>query len=60
MAATRVWVFLPVLVAGAATVAQDEASCVALGMPKEAILRGAATDVVALDHLAPTLLRHAT
>jgi two-component system chemotaxis response regulator CheB len=40
--------------AGAATVAQDEASCVVFGMPKEAIKLGAAKRVLPLDqmHLA--------
>ncbi|WP_284616815.1 protein-glutamate methylesterase/protein-glutamine glutaminase [Aquabacterium humicola] len=35
--------------AGARTVAQDEASCVVFGMPREAIRRGAAERCVALD-----------
>jgi two-component system chemotaxis response regulator CheB len=43
--------------AGARTIAQDEASCVVFGMPREAILAGAAEHVCALDHVAPTLLR---
>jgi two-component system, chemotaxis family, protein-glutamate methylesterase/glutaminase len=43
--------------AGAATLAQDEASCVVFGMPKEAIQRGAAEDVVPLDQMASMLLR---
>ena len=43
--------------AGAATLAQDEASCVVFGMPKEAIERGAADDVVPLDQMASALLR---
>jgi two-component system chemotaxis response regulator CheB len=34
--------------AGATTVAQDEASCVVFGMPKEAIRRGAVDSVVPL------------
>lgn len=33
---------------GARTIAQDEASCVVFGMPKEAIKRGAADQIVAL------------
>jgi two-component system chemotaxis response regulator CheB len=37
--------------AGAATVAQDEASCVVFGMPKEAIARGAADRILPLDRL---------
>lgn len=45
--------------AGAATLAQDEASSVVFGMPREAILRGAAQEVVPLDRMAPAILRHA-
>jgi two-component system chemotaxis response regulator CheB len=37
--------------AGAVTFAQDEASCVVFGMPKEAIKLGAADDVLPLDDL---------
>jgi two-component system chemotaxis response regulator CheB len=44
--------------AGAATVAQDEASCVVFGMPKEAIARGAAGRVLPLDRL-PGAIVHA-
>lgn len=36
---------------GAKTVAQDEASCVVFGMPKEAIRMGAAADVYPLYQL---------
>jgi two-component system chemotaxis response regulator CheB len=36
---------------GAATRAQDEESCVVFGMPKEAIGRGAAEKVVALNQI---------
>src|SRR6185295_12302202 len=43
--------------AGAATLAQDEASSVVFGMPKEAIERGAVDEVVSLDQVAPALLR---
>ncbi|MEW5727691.1 MAG: chemotaxis response regulator protein-glutamate methylesterase [Pseudomonadota bacterium] len=43
--------------AGAATVAQDEASCVVFGMPKEAIALGAAERVVPLDHLAAEIMQ---
>ncbi|RKP56585.1 protein-glutamate methylesterase/protein-glutamine glutaminase [Pararobbsia silviterrae] len=38
--------------AGAQTVAQNEESCVVFGMPKEAIKRGAAQRIVALDDIA--------
>lgn len=38
--------------AGAHTVAQDEASCVVFGMPKEAIKRGAAQQVLPLASMA--------
>jgi two-component system chemotaxis response regulator CheB len=41
--------------AGAATIAQDEATSVVFGMPKEAILRGAAQDVVPLGRIAAAL-----
>ena len=40
---------------GAHTVAQDEASCVVFGMPKEAIRLGAAQTIEPLDRL-PTLI----
>jgi len=43
--------------AGARTVAQDEASCVVFGMPKEAIALGAAEEVVPLDRMPQALLR---
>jgi two-component system chemotaxis response regulator CheB len=42
---------------GAATVAQDEASCVVFGMPKEAIALGAADKVLPLDRLAAEIVR---
>jgi len=42
--------------AGARTLAQDEASCVVFGMPKEAIARGAAQRVVPLDGMAAAIL----
>jgi two-component system chemotaxis response regulator CheB len=45
--------------AGAHTVAQDEASCVVYGMPKEAIERGGAEKIVSLDDVARTLLAYA-
>ena len=41
--------------AGARTAAQDEASCVVFGMPREAIRLGAADDVVALGDVAAWL-----
>ncbi len=43
--------------AGAVTVAQDEASCVVFGMPKEAIARGAADKIIPLDLLAAEITR---
>jgi two-component system chemotaxis response regulator CheB len=42
--------------AGAATIAQDEASCVVFGMPREAIARGAVDVVVNLEQLANAAL----
>src|SRR5581483_4552442 len=45
--------------AGARTIAQDEASCVVFGMPKEAIARGAADEVMPITRVAPALLRMA-
>ncbi len=42
--------------AGAHTVAQDEASCVVYGMPKEAVRRGAVERSVPLDGIARELL----
>jgi two-component system chemotaxis response regulator CheB len=41
--------------AGATTVAQDEASCVVFGMPKEAIRRGAAERVMPLSRMTPLI-----
>ena len=43
--------------AGARTVAQDEASCVVFGMPKEAIKLGAADAIVPLDQVGNEILR---
>ncbi len=45
--------------AGALTVAQDEASCVVYGMPKEAVKRGAARKIIGLDSIAGEILRSA-
>jgi two-component system chemotaxis response regulator CheB len=42
--------------AGAYTLAQDEASCVVFGMPKEAIERGAVDRVVNLSRIAAAIL----
>ena len=42
--------------AGAATLAQDEASCVVYGMPREAVALGAAAEVLPLEEIAPRLL----
>ncbi len=46
--------------AGAYTIAQDEASCVVFGMPKEAIKLGAVEVVRPLDAIAATVLTHVT
>ena len=43
--------------AGARTVAQDEASCVVFGMPREAIALGAAEKVLPLDQIAYHILQ---
>lgn len=41
--------------AGAHTIAQDEASCIVFGMPREAIEAVAAIEVLALDRIGPAL-----
>jgi two-component system chemotaxis response regulator CheB len=45
--------------AGAATIAQDERSCVVFGMPKEAIERHAVDDVLPLSRIAAAILHKA-
>ncbi|ROT45114.1 chemotaxis response regulator protein-glutamate methylesterase [Pusillimonas sp. NJUB218] len=45
--------------AGAATFAQDEASCVVFGMPREALLIGAADEAVPLQNISEKLLSSA-
>jgi two-component system chemotaxis response regulator CheB len=45
--------------AGARTIAQDEATCVVFGMPKEAIVLGAAEAVLPLGRIAPMTLEMA-
>jgi two-component system chemotaxis response regulator CheB len=42
--------------AGALTIAQNEATCIVFGMPREAIRRGAARLVTPLEAIAPTLM----
>jgi two-component system chemotaxis response regulator CheB len=44
--------------AGAYTVAQDEASCVVFGMPKEAIRLGGADKVVPLSDIPRSLMNY--
>lgn len=44
--------------AGAFTIAQDEASCVVFGMPKEAIKAGAVDTVLPLHDIAGAILSH--
>jgi two-component system chemotaxis response regulator CheB len=43
--------------AGGTTLAQDEASCVVFGMPRQAILRGAAHYVLPPDEISRSLIR---
>jgi two-component system chemotaxis response regulator CheB len=45
--------------AGAQTIAQDEATCVVYGMPKEAVLAGGVDRVVPLDSCAPVAVHAA-
>jgi two-component system chemotaxis response regulator CheB len=42
--------------AGARTIAQDEASCVVFGMPREAIVRGAADHILPLSRIPSAIL----
>ncbi len=42
---------------GAATMAQNEASCVVFGMPKEAIARNATQEVVSLQSIPDWILK---
>jgi two-component system chemotaxis response regulator CheB len=46
--------------AGATTVAQDEASRVVFGMPREAIRMGAAQKILPLDQMAGCIERYAS
>ena len=46
--------------AGAATIAQDEKSCVVFGMPREAIEAGAAQHVMPLDKIADAIVKFAS
>jgi len=46
--------------AGSYNYVQDEASCVVFGMPREAILHGAADEVLPLTAIAPALLARLT
>jgi two-component system chemotaxis response regulator CheB len=43
---------------GAHTIAQDEESCVVYGMPKAAVQRGAACEVLSLGQIADSLMAH--
>lgn len=45
--------------AGARTVAQDEATCVVYGMPKEAVKRGAVEKIIPLQAIAREILQQA-
>ena len=44
--------------AGSYTIAQDEASCVVFGMPKEAISAGGVSEVLPLQNIARRALEH--
>ena len=46
--------------AGAYNFAQDEATCVVFGMPKEAIAVGAVDEIVPLHDMAKRVLMHLT
>jgi len=43
--------------AGAVTIAQDEATCIVFGMPKEAIKLGGVDKVLALEDIPPAVIR---
>ena len=43
---------------GARTLAEDEATCVVFGMPKEAIRLGAAGEVVPITRMTQAILSH--
>jgi two-component system chemotaxis response regulator CheB len=43
--------------AGAVTIAQDEATCIVFGMPKEAIKLGGVDKVLALEDITPAVIR---
>lgn len=43
--------------AGGLTIAQDEKTCVVFGMPREAIQKGSATEVLPLPDIAPFVLK---
>ncbi len=43
---------------GATTIAQDEASCVVFGMPREAIRRGGVDHIVSLDTIPEAILQY--
>jgi two-component system chemotaxis response regulator CheB len=45
-------------VAGGLTFAQGPATSVVFGMPREALERGAATEALELEEIAPRLVRH--
>jgi two-component system chemotaxis response regulator CheB len=49
---------LEMKLAKAFTIAQDEASCVVFGMPREAIIRGAAEEILALSKIPSAILRN--
>ena len=50
---------LEMKIASARTIAQNEDSCVVFGMPKEAIERGAADKILALDRIAAEIMQEA-
>lgn len=44
---------------GAYTIAQDEASCIVFGMPKQAISKGAICEIVALNDISAKIIQYA-